>query len=160
MCLYETPVPTYLTVCRVVHNDYVMPDPPHVGAMIRRARKHLRMTQQELANRVGVSRTTVDAWENGRSYPKRYDVALEEVLGISLDGTPEPGPEDEWERWERAVLANPDIPAETARAIVSDANAARDAHFAAVRTASASREVPSSPAVPAARTAARHRAAG
>src|SRR5580700_10268255 len=58
------------------------------GAIIRRARKHLRMTQQQLADKVGVSRNTVDSWENGRSKPTRYDVALEEVLGVSLDGAP------------------------------------------------------------------------
>jgi len=84
---------------------------PQVGARIRRARKLLRMTQQELADKVGVSRNTVDAWENGRSYPRRYDVALEEVLGISLDGEPQAPPAivPEYE-WERLLLLDETLP--------------------------------------------------
>lgn len=44
------------------------------------------MSQQELAEAIGVARTTVDSWENGRSQPKRGKVlgALERVLGVSL----------------------------------------------------------------------------
>lgn len=88
-----------------------MPDGPHIGARIRRARKLLRMTQQELADKVGVSRTTVDAWENGRSYPKRHDVVLEEALGISLGGEPQAPPAivPEYE-WERLLLADETLP--------------------------------------------------
>ncbi len=89
-----------------------MPAGPHVGARIRRARKLLGLTQQELAAKVGVSRNTVDSWENDRAYPKRYDVALEQVLGIDLSGEPaRPGPLDDLlpvqEPWEQTLLDMP-----------------------------------------------------
>lgn len=134
-----------------------MADSQQIGIKIKRARERLRWRQQDLADKLGVSRNAVDAWENGRAYPKRSIGALEAVLGISLDGAD--GGLTEWERWERSVLANPDLPADVARALVSDARAARDAHLAA---AAASPADPSSPASPADRTAAarRHRAAG
>ena len=123
-------------LCRIVHNDSCMAD-PQTGATIRRARKHLRMTQQELAVKVGVSRTTVDSWENGRSYPRRYDVALEEVLGIRLGDEPVPAelvPSDEWEA---SVLGDPDLPDDIKRQLVVSSREARAAYRArkAARTA-------------------------
>ena len=103
-----------------------------MGAKIRRARKLLRLTQQQLAGKVGVSRSTVDAWENDRAYPKRYDVALEQVLGIDLSGGPAPSgpladllpPRDEWEQ---LVFANPDLPDEIKRRMLADWRDARSA---------------------------------
>src|SRR5215469_774401 len=58
---------------------------PSIGPKIRRARERKRMRQQDLADALGVSRTTVDAWENGRAYPRSSIGALEHVLGIGLD---------------------------------------------------------------------------
>lgn len=55
-----------------------------IGTRIRRARERKRWTQQQLAAQLGVSRTTVDSWENDRAYPRSSVGALEEVLGISL----------------------------------------------------------------------------
>ena len=58
-----------------------------IGTTIRKRRQALGMrTQQELAERIGVDRTTVANWENDVHYPTRYIGALEEVLGISLAG--------------------------------------------------------------------------
>ena len=48
------------------------------------------MTQQELADAVGVDRTAVSTWETGRHFPQRYIGRVEAVLGISLT---EPEPE-------------------------------------------------------------------
>lgn len=112
-----------------------MPDAPSVGAKIRRARKLLRLTQQELAVKVGVSRNTVDAWENNRTYPKRYDVALEQVLGISLDEDEQaPGPLDDlkpWhEPWEEQVAADEGLAVETRRWLIEDSRVAREANAA------------------------------
>lgn len=133
---------------------------PRIGTMIRRARERKRMSQEDLARLLGVSRSAVNAWERDRAYPRNSIGALEEILGISLDGGQgEREPQTEWERWERWVLTNPRLDADVARAIVKDANDARDAHFAAGRTASASPSAPTRPASPAARTAGRHRAA-
>lgn len=63
-----------------------MPTDPRIGARIRIARARREMSQQELADAVGVARTTVDSWENARSQPKRGKVvgAIERVLGVSL----------------------------------------------------------------------------
>lgn len=58
-----------------------------IGTRIRRARERKRMRQQDLADALGVSRQTVDAWENNRAYPKSSIGALEEVLDVSLDGS-------------------------------------------------------------------------
>jgi transcriptional regulator with XRE-family HTH domain len=111
-----------------------MPATPRVGATIRRARKQLRMTQQELADKVGVTRTTVDSWENERSYPRRYDVALEDVLGVSLSDVPapEPGPLDDlkpWQdEWEARVAKDQDLPVDWRRELINDSRAARAAY--------------------------------
>lgn len=41
----------------------------HVGDDIRKARTNARLEQAELANRVGVARSTVSKWERGISEP-------------------------------------------------------------------------------------------
>ena len=134
-----------------------MPARPKVGAKIRRARQLLDWRQQDLADKVGVSRNTVDSWENDRAYPQRKLARLEDVLGVSLDGPP--AAQDELEptdEWEAAVLSDPGLPAEMARSIVEASRAARS-RYPGVTPASPAG--PSSPASPAARTG-RHRAAG
>lgn len=60
---------------------------PDLGTRIKRARERLRLSQQQLADRLGVDRKSVDNWENGRTRPRSSLGALEAVLG-SLDGTP------------------------------------------------------------------------
>ena len=57
-----------------------------LGRVIRRARHHKKLTQGELARRLGVNRATVISWEKGRHFPLRHLGAVEEVLGISLEG--------------------------------------------------------------------------
>lgn len=63
-----------------------------IGTRIKRARERRRWSQQRLADELEVNRKTVDNWENGRTSPKSSIGALEEVLGVSLDGEPEPEP--------------------------------------------------------------------
>lgn len=57
-----------------------------IGEVIRKYRKEKNMTQEEMANRLGVTAPAVNKWENGGSLP---DVALlapiARLLGISLD---------------------------------------------------------------------------
>lgn len=66
---------------------------PHVtGARIARRRHQLDWSQVELARRLGVSPTTVANWERGASYPKKKLGKVEQVLGITLDGEPQPEP--------------------------------------------------------------------
>jgi transcriptional regulator with XRE-family HTH domain len=57
-----------------------------IGKAIARARQRKRWTQEDLARVVGVSRPTVADWERGEHYPLRYLGAIEEALGIDLNG--------------------------------------------------------------------------
>ena len=61
-------------------------DSKTIGSGIARLRKSNGMTQDELAERLGVSGKTVSKWENGHGYP---DVTifprLAEVFGVSVD---------------------------------------------------------------------------
>ena len=55
------------------------------GAVIRRLREKLGMTQEELAERIHVSGKAVSKWETGRGYPDiSLLVPLAEALGISV----------------------------------------------------------------------------
>lgn len=42
------------------------------------------MSQQQLADAVGVHVSAVVAWENGRHEPRRYMGKIEEVLGVAI----------------------------------------------------------------------------
>ena len=53
---------------------------------IRRYRKQLGLTQEQLAEAVGVSRQTVAKWESGETSPDlEHAAALAEALGTTLD---------------------------------------------------------------------------
>ena len=60
-------------------NQYV------TGTMIKRLRENKRITQQQLAEEIGVSDKAVSKWETGRGYP---DISLieplAEALGVSI----------------------------------------------------------------------------
>jgi len=56
-------------------NQYV------TGTMIRRLREAKKMTQQQLAEKIGVSDKAVSKWETGRGYP---DITLMEPLAEAL----------------------------------------------------------------------------
>lgn len=65
-------------------NGSVMATDRQLGTRIKRARERKRLSQQELADALGVSRSAVNAWETGRAYPRSAIGALEDVLGIDL----------------------------------------------------------------------------
>lgn len=67
-----------------------MPADPALGQRIMRRRQVLDMTQEELAQRVGVNRASIGNWESGKHFPKRYLGKLEAVLGIALDPPDDP----------------------------------------------------------------------
>lgn len=57
-----------------------------IGRQIRKHRTELGLSQEELADRIYVTRQSVSNWENERSYPDiRSLVLLSGVFGISLD---------------------------------------------------------------------------
>ena len=57
-----------------------------IGQIIRKYRKQKDMTQEEMANRLGVTAPAVNKWENGNSYPDITLLApLARLLDISLD---------------------------------------------------------------------------
>jgi transcriptional regulator with XRE-family HTH domain len=100
-----------------------------IGTAIKRARERKRWTQRQLADVLGVDVKSVDNWENGRTRPRNRIGAIEDVLGVSLSGEPEPGPrlvpEDEWEA---QVLEDPDLPDYMKRQLITDSRAARAAY--------------------------------
>ena len=57
-----------------------------LGKQIKMHRQEARLSQEELANRVYVSRQTISNWENDKSYPDVNSlVLLSEIFQISLD---------------------------------------------------------------------------
>lgn len=57
-----------------------------IGKVIRKYRKDLQLTQEEMANRLGVTTPAVNKWENGVSLPDvTMLVPIARLLGISVD---------------------------------------------------------------------------
>lgn len=57
-----------------------------LGKQIKNFRQEAHLSQEELANRVYVSRQTISNWENDKSYPDVSSlVLLSEIFQISLD---------------------------------------------------------------------------
>jgi transcriptional regulator with XRE-family HTH domain len=105
----------------------VMADAP-MGKRIRLRRQALKLTQQELADRLGVNRATVSMWERGRQLPQRTEGAIEAVLGISLSGD-----RDDWydenDPIERGIAEDPRLPEPVRRDFVAQLRAKRLQHI-------------------------------
>ena len=57
-----------------------------LGKQIKNCRQEANLSQEELAERVYVSRQTISNWENDKSYPDVHSlVLLSEIFQISLD---------------------------------------------------------------------------
>lgn len=57
-----------------------------LGQKLRQARQRQGLTQEELAERLHLSRQTISNWENQRSYPDIVSlIALSDLYGLSLD---------------------------------------------------------------------------
>jgi len=113
---------------------------PGIGTKIKRARERLLMSQEELAVKLRVSRSAVNSWERGRSYPRNRIGALEELLGISLTAEAAPEPEPELvatDDWERSVIEDRYLSGEDKRLLISSS---RDARAEAVRVRRARRQ--------------------
>ena len=55
----------------------VMADKPLMGERLKAARKKKKMTAEQLADRLGVTKAAVSAWENDRAYP-----GVDNLMGI------------------------------------------------------------------------------
>ena len=87
----------------------------NISDIIRQAREELGLTQEDLAERLEVSRQAVSKWELGASVPSPENLALlEEVLGVSFPAPEEavpqalpeggPPPKAPFWNWKRVVL--------------------------------------------------------
>ena len=57
-----------------------------IGETIRKYRKEKNLTQEEMANRLGVSAPAVNKWENGNTMPDIMLLSpIARLLGISMD---------------------------------------------------------------------------
>ena len=72
-----------------------------LGQKIRDLRKQKRLSQTELGKYIGLSQTTVNAWENGRAEPSSvYLSKLADYFNVTTDyllGRPEKHEEDQEE---------------------------------------------------------------
>lgn len=58
----------------------------NIGQVIKNKRLELNYTQEQLANLLNVSRSTISSWEVGRNYPDLETIILiSDLLNISLD---------------------------------------------------------------------------
>lgn len=59
---------------------------PTVGSLLRAARRIAGLTQQDVADRMYVSRSLIAYWETGRRDPKISQVlAFSEAVGVRID---------------------------------------------------------------------------
>ncbi|WP_338547964.1 helix-turn-helix transcriptional regulator [Emergencia sp. JLR.KK010] len=57
-----------------------------IGSKIAQARKEMNLTQEQLAERMQVTRQTVSRWESQTVYPEMEKIVmLSEILGVSCD---------------------------------------------------------------------------
>ncbi len=57
-----------------------------IGNKIRIARRHMRLTQDELGFRIGVTKQTLSGWENGRSLPDLLTLCdIAKMCGMTLN---------------------------------------------------------------------------
>lgn len=86
-----------------------------IGSKLKTLRKGRKLTQQELSERLGLSRATISNYEVGRRSPHLSDIKrLADFYGVSLDFF---GIETKDERFElisraKSVFCNEDIPKE------------------------------------------------
>ena len=86
----------------------------NIGEIIKRAREALGLTQEDLAEKLEVSRQAVSKWELGASVPSQENLKLlEEILGIEFPAPetapsektgPEAGPKAPFWNWKRVML--------------------------------------------------------
>lgn len=80
----------------------------HIGVLIARLRKEKGMTQQELAQQLGITDKAVSKWERCLSCP---DISIlpqvAEILGVTVDdllSTPKSAPRSCWKEFDRSDI--------------------------------------------------------
>ena len=88
--------PTYMVGIFLLGNCYdyfrnrkgatVLNEDTNLGKFIAKRRKFMRLTQEELAQRIGVSKSAIAKWETDGGLPERDNLRkLSEVLNVSVD---------------------------------------------------------------------------
>jgi transcriptional regulator with XRE-family HTH domain len=80
----------------ILHHEeaITMNEPKTTGQIIRERREALKLTQEDLAERLGVSRQAVSKWESDLSAPTSANLQeLCRILDVSFEGIGEPEPE-------------------------------------------------------------------
>jgi len=59
-----------------------------MGARLAQARRGQNMTQEQLAEKLGVTRQAVSRWESDTAYPETFGVSCDYLLGASNEPSP------------------------------------------------------------------------
>lgn len=70
---------------RMRHNDDAARD--SWATLVRRNRERLQMSQQQLADALGIKRETVSRWESGKLARPAYDTAVAAIRALGIDRT-------------------------------------------------------------------------
>lgn len=71
---------------RVIGRSGVMGTEESFGRFIAIRRRHLQLTQADLANKMGVSKSAIAKWETGGGLPDRNNLRkLSEAINLSVD---------------------------------------------------------------------------
>ena len=63
-----------------------MRDKTSLGSFIAMRRKYMRLTQEQLANKIGVSKSAIAKWETDRGIPDRDNLgSLAHIINVSVD---------------------------------------------------------------------------
>ena len=58
----------------------------NIGSQIKKYREQLKISQEELADKVFVSRQTISNWENNKNYPDIKSLSLlSYIFNVSID---------------------------------------------------------------------------
>jgi transcriptional regulator with XRE-family HTH domain len=82
---------------------------PAIGEQIRQARIRARLSQRELAEVLGVARTTVINWETGATPPTRHLAAIRSVLKATWAEDSPVGPHEHTEPPELREMPSPQL---------------------------------------------------
>ncbi len=81
-----------------------------LGRFIAKRRKYMRLTQEELAERIGVSKSAVAKWETDGGLPDRDNLRrLSEIIGVSVDDLHRIIASKETDDNDRRVNITPDV---------------------------------------------------